>query len=134
MQMSKNQSFFRCIVLEYRVQLHRKTRCFVLSFELHFKILICITLFKHLKRPSLFMPFSFDANAFDLHHFRSNVLTPNLTSNLMIKFHKAHRMVFHPVYFSYTVMFCVLSPVQLPNNSGAVPGTSMGKAREIFRV
>ena len=30
-------------------------------------------------------------------------------------------------------MFCVLSPVQLPNNSGAVPGTSMGKAREIFR-
>ena len=32
-----------------------------------------------------------------------------------------------------TVMFCVLSPVQLPNNSGAGPGTSMGTAREIFR-
>jgi hypothetical protein len=31
-----------------------------------------------------------------------------------------------------TVIFCFMSPVQLPNNSGARPGTSMGTAREIF--
>ena len=32
---------------------------------------------------------------------------------------------------SNTVKFCGLSPVQLPNNSGAGPGTGRGTAREI---
>ena len=117
--MSKNQSFFRCIVLEYRVQLHRKTRCFVLSFELHFKILICITLFKHLKRPSLFMPFSFDANAFDLHHFRSNVLTPNLTSNLIRRFALSVKTVYEPfgrIHLSLKVQYIEHSMYQTSND------------------
>ena len=31
-----------------------------------------------------------------------------------------------------TVKFCGLSQIQLPNNSGSVPGTGRGTAREIF--
>ena len=33
-----------------------------------------------------------------------------------------------------TFKFCGLSPLQLPNNSGAGPGTGRGTAREIFVV
>ena len=33
-----------------------------------------------------------------------------------------------------SVKFCDVSPVQLPNNSGAGPGTERGAAREIFVV
>ena len=33
-----------------------------------------------------------------------------------------------------TVKFCGLSPVHLPNNSGAGPGTGRGTAQEIFVV